>query len=273
MLKATQSHIFWLLNRTLHCLQVAQRNNVVVYASALAFNTLISLIPLIAISAVILFKTPWAQTWATETLHYALHLFSFGDKEALVYMERFSAAMTNMSLTYLSFWLITNVLLFTQIQYVLNHIFECPQQRSFIKSTLASLLLILILPFLLLAGFLAKFIFSAFLSSAGLPAISAASKFSTFFLDWIICVIIYKVFPNRTIHLKSALIGGAITSALLILSKDIFLFYIVAFPTYSDIYGRFATIPILMIWISIMWLIILFGATIVAEIESNRALK
>ncbi|HJN38098.1 MAG TPA: YihY/virulence factor BrkB family protein [Gammaproteobacteria bacterium] len=270
MIKLYTSRILALYQHIKNCVHVAQKNNIVVYASALAFNTLISLIPLIAISIVILYQTPWAQAWAKETLSYALSLFSFGDKEALHYMQQFSNAMTKMSPTYLFFWLITNILLFSQIQYVLNHIFNCPKQRSLIKATLFSTLLVFIIPFLLLTGFLMKYLLSILFHYNNTFSLYLIERLSLFSLNCLLCSIIFKVFPNKKILLTSALKGGLITATLLAISKDIFIYYIVAFPTYTDIYGRFASIPIMMIWISIMWLIILFGATIVAEFESNR---
>ena len=42
-------------------------------------------------------------------------------------------------------------------------------------------------------------------------------------------------------------------------------------PTYSAVYGTFATLPILLIWIYIAWVIVLLGAVVSAYLPSLMA--
>jgi membrane protein len=44
--------------------------------------------------------------------------------------------------------------------------------------------------------------------------------------------------------------------------------YLKNMPTYSVIYGAFAAVPILLLWIYMLWLLILVGATLVANLPS-----
>ncbi len=44
--------------------------------------------------------------------------------------------------------------------------------------------------------------------------------------------------------------------------------YISAVPTYSAIYGAFATLPILLVWIYLAWLVVLLGAVVAAYLPS-----
>jgi membrane protein len=44
--------------------------------------------------------------------------------------------------------------------------------------------------------------------------------------------------------------------------------YLSKVPTYSVVYGAFATVPILLIWIYVAWVIVLLGAVIAAYLPS-----
>ena len=44
--------------------------------------------------------------------------------------------------------------------------------------------------------------------------------------------------------------------------------YVSSVPTYSMVYGAFATVPILLLWIYLGWVIVLLGAVIAAYAPS-----
>ncbi|MCB2003872.1 MAG: YihY/virulence factor BrkB family protein, partial [Rhodoferax sp.] len=48
-------------------------------------------------------------------------------------------------------------------------------------------------------------------------------------------------------------------------------FYLAMVPTYSVVYGTFATVPIMLVWIYLVWVIILLGAVIAAYLPSLLA--
>jgi membrane protein len=54
-------------------------------------------------------------------------------------------------------------------------------------------------------------------------------------------------------------------------AKRLLAWYIGNVPAYSVVYGAFATVPILLVWIYIAWLIVLFGAVIAAYLPSLLA--
>ncbi|WP_268745743.1 YhjD/YihY/BrkB family envelope integrity protein [Taylorella equigenitalis] len=82
--------------------------------------------------------------------------------------------------------------------------------------------------------------------------------------------LIYKIVPNRQVHWKDALIGGA-TAALLFEGLKLgFAYYISRFPSYTLIYGTFATIPLFLLWIYISWIIVLAGALLVSMLPQLR---
>ena len=52
------------------------------------------------------------------------------------------------------------------------------------------------------------------------------------------------------------------------LAKRVLALYLSTVPTYSAVYGAFATLPILLVWIYLAWVIVLLGAVIAAYAPS-----
>src|SRR5207245_10604463 len=77
--------------------------------------------------------------------------------------------------------------------------------------------------------------------------------------------------PNRRISPRDAVLGGLLAGIVFEISKRAFAFYIAQFPTYTLVYGAFATVPIFLLWIYVSWLVVIFGAVVVASLPEWRA--
>jgi membrane protein len=82
--------------------------------------------------------------------------------------------------------------------------------------------------------------------------------------------LLYFLIPNRRVALKDALVGGAAAAVAFELMKRLFALYIQLVPTYALVYGAFATLPIFLLWIHLSWVVILFGAVVVAVLPRWR---
>jgi membrane protein len=75
---------------------------------------------------------------------------------------------------------------------------------------------------------------------------------------------LFHYVPNTHVRWRHA-IGGAVFSAIgFEVAKKALAWYLTRVPTYSMVYGAFATVPILLIWIYLGWVIVLLGAVIAA---------
>ncbi|MBA3589398.1 YhjD/YihY/BrkB family envelope integrity protein, partial [Methylibium sp.] len=62
--------------------------------------------------------------------------------------------------------------------------------------------------------------------------------------------------------------GGVFVAAGVEVAKSVLAWYLVSVPSYSAVYGAFATVPIFLIWIYLGWVIVLLGAVIAAYAPS-----
>jgi membrane protein len=82
--------------------------------------------------------------------------------------------------------------------------------------------------------------------------------------------LLYMGVPNRAVEARHALIGGIAAGIAFELAKRGFAVYLARFPTYTLIYGAFATIPIFLLWLYLSWVVVLAGATVTAMLPAYR---
>jgi membrane protein len=74
--------------------------------------------------------------------------------------------------------------------------------------------------------------------------------------------------PNTEVRWRHAFAGGLFVAVGFEVARRVLAWYVTAVPAFSMVYGAFATVPILLLWIYLSWLIVLFGAVIAAYAPS-----
>jgi membrane protein len=84
---------------------------------------------------------------------------------------------------------------------------------------------------------------------------------------------LYFYVPYAPVQWRHAILAGLMVAAGLELAKKLMAIYLLQVPTYSLVYGAFAALPILLVWIYVTWLIVLLGAVVAASLPdlSRRA--
>ncbi len=78
----------------------------------------------------------------------------------------------------------------------------------------------------------------------------------------------YHFVPNTRVRWAHAWAGGLFVATAIELARSVLVLYLVKVPTYSVVYGTFATVPILLVWIYLAWVIVLLGAVVTAYLPS-----
>lgn len=156
---------------------------------------------------------------------------------------------------------------FMQVERAFNDIWKVKKSRSLLRQFTTYFSSILIMPVLIvLSSGLSIFINSAiaqtFLYDVLSPFLRFGVKFTPFFINWIVFTVMYMVIPNTKVRFMNALIAGVIAGTAFQLFQLLYIHGQVYLSRYNIVYGSFAAIPLLLLWLQISCLIVLLGAEI-----------
>jgi len=81
-----------------------------------------------------------------------------------------------------------------------------------------------------------------------------------YLLIWILFTLLYKVMPNTRVHIIPAMITGIIAGTVFQLVQWAYLTFQIGAVGLGLVYGSFATLPLLLIWMQVSWTVVHFGA-------------
>jgi len=162
-------------------------------------------------------------------------------------------------------WAATRVL--RHIEAALNDIWEIKNSRPWIRNFTDLLSIMVVAPILFILAQSTTVFITAIIQdlSKGMKLLGhlfLLIKLVPFGLIWLLFTMIYVVVPNTKVNFKSALVAGVIVGTIFQLSQWIFFKSQMGISKYNAIYGSFAFLPLLLIWIQTAWLILLLGAEI-----------
>ena len=162
-------------------------------------------------------------------------------------------------------WAATRVL--RHIEAALNDIWEIKNSRPWIRNFTDLLSIMVVAPILFILAQSTTVFITAIIQdlSKGMELLGhlfLLMKLVPFGLIWLLFTMIYVVVPNTKVNFKSALVAGVIVGTIFQLSQWIFFKSQMGISKYNAIYGSFAFLPLLLIWIQTAWLILLLGAEI-----------
>jgi membrane protein len=161
--------------------------------------------------------------------------------------------------------------MFSHMEESFNEIWEQKESRKFMRKFSDYFSMMLIAPVLIIVSSSATvFVSSAVNEMSGQyailgyvgPVISALLNWSPFILCWLLFTLIYMVIPNTKVKFRSALTGGVIAGTIYQLTQMGYFILQLELIDISAIYGSFAALPLLFIWLRVSWIALLLGAEI-----------
>ncbi len=242
-------------------------------AGSLTFTTTIALVPLLTVALAVFTAFPMfaklqdvLQKWLIESL-----IPDNIARQVLGYLTQFSGKASKLGAAGVAILFTTALTLVFTIDKTLNSIWRVRRPRPFGQRLLVYWTAITLGPLLLGASLT----MTSYVVTGSKDVVGSMPGGLRFLLDTLEFAMVaggmaatYHYVPNTQVKWRHAWLGGLFASAGIELAKKLLAFYLGLVPTYSMVYGAFATVPILLIWIYVAWVIVLLGAVITAYLPS-----
>jgi membrane protein len=170
--------------------------------------------------------------------------------------------------------------IFSAVEDAMNTVWKVEKRRSYWHSKFLTLLLVPITVLVMLSS-LAFTALYALAKNIEIPLIGLKlsqahwiSQISVVLLPLVLGIgmffLTYKIIPNRKVSYRGALIGALCASGLWEVAKFLFDVYIKHYGNFQKMYGSFATIVVMLIWVYYSAYILLIGAEIGSNYEETK---
>lgn len=273
--------LVWFMRYPFALLRDALQGELNLRAMSLVYTTILSLVPLIALSFSLL---------KAFEFHYELGpvlvniLAPLGPKAAEL-SERIigfvdnvkGAALGSVGLAFLIFTVISMV---QKVEESFNFVWQVTKSRSLVRRVSEFMSLIIVAPVLMLValGLLGRLSVDAVTSwllqyqwIAG--STLWLSQWIPFLLICLAFTFLYGFIPNTKVTFRAAAIGGLCGGLMWTLAGKVFQAVVTGSAQYTAIYSTFAIVIIALIWLYIGWLILLVGAKVSFYAQNPQYLR
>lgn len=158
-------------------------------------------------------------------------------------------------------WSIYNV--FSQTEKSINEIWGVTKLRPLVRRFTDYFSLTLLVPFVIIISSGLTIYFKIHITQiTGSWFMDLLMTIKPWVIAWAICTLVYMVIPNTNVHFKSALPAGILAGSSVLIFKELFFLFMKWATSYNAVYGSMAIIPVVMLFLRIVWVIILCGAEI-----------
>ncbi|GAA67258.1 virulence factor BrkB family protein [Pseudoalteromonas sp. NZS127_1] len=248
-------------------------DQITVNAGYLAYVTLLSLVPLIAVGVAIFSAFPGFESTRMEIESFLFTNFVPTSTDVIrEHISSFAGNANQMTAVGIGFLAAIALLLIRNVDATLNRIWRIKKKRPMMISFAVYWMVLSLGPMLLGAsiGVTSYIVSLVSFADQGIPGFSGfLLKLLPYGISMVGFIMLYTLVPNTRVSFRAAIPGAFFAALLFELTKKGFALYISHFPSYEVIYGAVATIPILFVWVYLSWVVVLLGAEFTACISPN----
>lgn len=242
-------------------------------AGSLTFTTLISLVPLVTVTLAVFTAFPIFARFQSSLQDYLLQSLVPDSiaRPVLRALTQFAGQASKLGSAGLIVLGLTALALMFTIDRTLNGIWRVPKPRPLAQRVLVYWAGLTLGP-LVLGASLSLTSYALTASRGWIGALPGGVALLLSLLEFLLLVggaaALFRLLPNTHVRWSHAGAGGLFVGLGFEAAKRALGWYLGLVPTYSVMYGAFATVPILLLWVYLSWVIVLLGAVVAAYAPS-----
>jgi membrane protein len=241
-------------------------------AGSLTFTTLLSVVPLLAVSLALLSRFSALHRFEGAIDEYVMKGLLPADisRTILRYLTLFSGNARSLTWVGSLSLLFTAVALLFTVENALNQMWQVKRNRPFFRRVGMYLLVLAAGPPVLgLCLWATSYVLGVSMGLIGVlpPSFSFVLGMGPPMLVMAALTAFFHFVPNAKVAWGHAVVGALIATAALEMGKRGFAAYLVRLPTYRAVYGSFAAFPLFLLWVYFSWLVTLIAAMIAANLS------
>lgn len=176
------------------------------------------------------------------------------------------------------FWAGSKV--FDITEYTMNRIWRCRSNRSYWQSKMIAFISIPTMMIFVLVSILLTTLLQLLehgqipfleIAAMDIPVIGTILSFlAPVLISTLLFVLIYYLLPNRWDHFRSAFFGALVAAFLWEIAKLLFDYYVRHFGQIFTVYGSFASLALLFLWVYYSAFVVLLGAELGSLLQTIR---
>lgn len=264
----------WPWQQTLHLLALRFREDRLgLTAGSLTFTTLIALVPLVTVTLAAFTVFPMFAGFERALQDYFLQNLvpDHIARPVMRALTNFAAKARGMGTLGLVLLVGTALALMLTIDRTLNAIWRVPRARPLGQRVLVYWAGLTLAP-LALGMSLTATSYAVSASRGWVAALPGGVALLLEVLQFLVLAGVvagaYHYIPNTPVRWRHALAGAVFVAGAFELAKRLLAWYVNSVPSFSAVYGTFAVVPILLLWVYLVWVIVLLGAVIAAYAPS-----
>ncbi|HOY33731.1 MAG TPA: YihY family inner membrane protein [Piscinibacter sp.] len=245
-------------------------------AGTLAFTTLLSVVPLLAVSFALFTRFPIFSRFEAALEEHLLRSMLPADiaRTVLRYLHQFAANANGLTWAGSLFLLGAAIAMLLTVENAFNQIWNVKRNRPFLRRVGLYLLMLAVGPPALGVSLWATS-YVLGVSMGWLGPLPGEAQFvlnlGPAALAWAGLACLFYFVPNTKVRRRDAIAGGLLASIALELGKRGFTAYLLKIPTYKAVYGAFAVFPVFLLWVYFSWLVTLAAALVAANLARSAS--